>query len=112
MWSLTYWKIKGDKQVNNDSKWTEGRAQMQSFLGSRARPIRDLLSDAELFAEVVRALVSSTTACEPMQGGERQHIKNIQQEPNMGKCLIYLAGTITSESKCDSWCRHFIIPGE
>ena len=26
--------------MNNDSKWTEGRGQMQSFLGSCARPIR------------------------------------------------------------------------
>lgn len=98
--------------MNNNSKWTEGRGQMQSFLGSCARPIRDLLPGAELFAEVVRPSVFSIIACEPMQGAERQHIKNIQQEPNTEKCLIYLTGTITLEGKCDMWCHDFIIPGE
>lgn len=80
--------------------------------GFMRQAYRDLLPGAELFAEVVRALVSSSIACEPMQGAERQHIKNIQQEPNTGKYLIYLTGTIMLEGKCDSWCYDFIIPGE
>ena len=80
--------------------------------GLMCQAYQDLLPGAELFAEVVRASIFSTIACEPKQGAERQHIKNIQQEPNTGKCLIYLTDTITLEGKCDVWCHDFIIPGE
>lgn len=54
-------KIKGDEQVKSNSEWTEGDGQMQSDLGLYPSPARDQLSDAGQCAEVIRALVSSTT---------------------------------------------------